>query len=72
MVRFPLLFLFQICTEFANKVVRVDHPCYSRLKRIINRLLQANKHLPQVYTKNWSITVLHDPNTINAFVLPVS
>lgn len=36
-----------------------------------NRLLSANRHMPQIYSKTWTVTVLDDPKNINAFVLPV-
>lgn len=59
-----------ICLEFANRIIPTHHPYYTRVKRVANRLLLANKHLPQVYTKTWTITVLDDPGNMNAFVLP--
>ena len=67
-----LMFLPQICLEFANYIVPTDHPLYNRVKRVANRLLIANKNMPQIYTKMWTITVLNDPGNVNAFVLPVS
>lgn len=71
------LFIFkvlssQICLEFVNRIIPTHHPYYARVKRVANRLLLANKHLPQIYTKTWTITVLDDPGNMNAFVLPVS
>lgn len=62
----------QLCSEFSDTLVPVNHPYYDRVKRVANRLLRANKHMPQIYTKHWTITVLNDPNSVNAFVLPVS
>lgn len=68
---FVCIFSIQLCTEHANSFVPVDHPHYARVKRVANRLLKANKHMPQIYTKYWTITVLDEPS-MNAFVLPVS
>nr|CAH0110056.1 unnamed protein product [Daphnia galeata] len=59
-----------ICVEFANNILPINHPYYARVKRVANRLLHANKHLPQIYTKTWTITVLDDSKNMNAFVLP--
>ncbi len=69
---FSVLFILQICVEFANQIVPIHHPYYARVKQVANRLLVANKQLPQIYTKTWTITVLDDPRNVNAFVLPVS
>ncbi len=57
--------------DFSGKIVPPQHPCYRRVTRVANRLLKANKDLPQIYTKNWTVTVLEDPS-FNAFVLPVN
>ncbi|XP_046637255.1 metalloendopeptidase OMA1, mitochondrial-like [Daphnia pulicaria] len=59
-----------ICTEYASRIEPIKHPYYARVKRVADRLLYANKHLPQIYTKTWTITVLDDPRNMNAFVLP--
>lgn len=64
-------FVSKICTEFGDSIVPPSHPYYYRVKKVANRLLSANRHMPQIYTKTWTVTVLDDPKQVNAFVLPV-
>jgi len=59
-----------LCEAYADHIVNTSHGHYTRISKVVNRLLKANTDLPQVYTKKWTITVLDDPNSINAFVLP--
>jgi len=37
---------------------------------VAQRLLKANKDLPQFQNKDWTITVVDDDSHCNAFVLP--
>jgi len=59
-----------LCENYKDQIVKTSHPVYSHVAEVVNRLLKANKDIPQVFTKTWTITVLDEPKTINAFVLP--
>ena len=61
-----------VCNEYFDKILHTDHPSYQRISKVVQRILQANKTLPEIYTKTWTITVLNEPTILNAFVLPVS
>jgi len=59
-----------LCKNYSDKIVNTSHPVYTRVANVTNRLLRANQDLPQVFTKTWTITVLNEPDNMNAFVLP--
>jgi len=59
-----------LCKTYQDQIVETSHPSYALIANLANRLLTANRDLPQIYTKSWTVTVLDDPNNINAFVLP--
>lgn len=56
-------------SQYAHLLMPENHPMVSVVKRVGNRLLQANKNIPQLYTKYWTVTLIDDP-TVNCYVLP--
>ncbi|XP_068204348.1 metalloendopeptidase OMA1, mitochondrial-like [Palaemon carinicauda] len=56
-------------SQYAHLLMPENHPMVSVVKRIGESLLQANKNIPQLYTKSWTVTVIDDPN-VNCYVLP--
>jgi len=56
--------------EYKKEIIPSSHPIYGRVVRVANKLLQANKSLPQIQGKNWAVTVIDRPDITNAFVLP--
>lgn len=62
-------FEFQAQLELLKgKLLRGDHKDCKRVAKIVNQLLNGNRDLEIIYTKNWSISVVDDPR-MNAFVL---
>ncbi len=55
----------------AGSIVRPQHPQSQRVTTVVNRLLNANRDLPEIQTKNWTVTVLDSPIK-RAYTLPVS
>ncbi|XP_048511921.1 metalloendopeptidase OMA1, mitochondrial-like isoform X2 [Athalia rosae] len=55
--------------EHKDHILPKDHPIYKRLLKITNRILNANKDLPYVKDKQWTLSVIDNP-TKNAYVLP--
>lgn len=49
-----------------------QHPQSQRVTTLVNRLLNANSDLPEIHTKNWTVTVLVNPSHSQCFILPVS
>lgn len=56
--------------QFKSYIVPINHPIYRRVGRVANRILAANRDIPQIKSKNWGITVIDKPEVTNAFVLP--
>lgn len=54
-----------------DSIVPTTHPAYVRLLRIVNRLLESNKDLPQIKQRDWTLSVINSDDQ-NAFVLPVN
>lgn len=55
----------------AGSVVPPQHSHSQRVMRLANRILDANKDLPEIRAiKNWTFTVLNDSSRA-AFSLPV-
>lgn len=59
----------QLLETLGPDLVPDTHPVYSRVSRVANRILAGNKDLRQIYDKNWTVTVVNQPDK-NAFVLP--
>lgn len=57
--------------QYGHLTLPHNHPYCLQLKRVGMRLLQANKDIPQLYNKQWTISVI-DLDIINCEVLPVS
>ena len=55
---------------YENELMPDDHPYYARVVRVASRILKANGDLEQLRGKEWTITVVEQPDR-NAFVLPV-
>ena len=55
--------------EHSKSIVSNENKIYKEVSEIVQRLLKANKDLPQIHDKSWTI-ILVDENTENAFVLP--
>lgn len=68
------LIKFQLVELYRSQIVpaTIDNPAYYRVSLVANRLLQANRDLPQIHNKEWTITVVKEDNLQNAMVLPVS
>ena len=61
--------------NYEDKMVPRNHPYLKRVQHVGNRLVRANADtLVQLGMehKEWKCYVINDPQTINAFVLPVS
>ena len=56
---------------YAGRIVPPQDPQSQRVMKLAKRLLDANKDLPEIQTKNWTVTVINSPE-FNAAVLPVS
>lgn len=57
--------------QYAHLMLPQDHPMVDCVRRVGNRLLQANSTLPELYQKSWTVSLVDDP-LMNCFVLPVS
>ncbi|XP_015523282.1 metalloendopeptidase OMA1, mitochondrial [Neodiprion lecontei] len=55
--------------EHMDKILPHNHPVYQQLLKVTTRLLNANKDLPYIKEKNWTLSVIDLPEN-NAFVLP--
>ncbi len=56
--------------HFEGQILPVNAVAYSRVAKVVNQILNANKDLPRIHDKDWTITVV-DSDMTNAFVLPV-
>ncbi|KAK4310800.1 hypothetical protein Pmani_017656 [Petrolisthes manimaculis] len=54
---------------YGDWILPHNHPYSIQVKRVALRLLQANKDIPQLYNKQWTISVI-DLDVINCEVLP--
>ena len=52
-------------------ILPTNNTSYTRIARVAHRIIAANKDLGEISKKEWTITVIDDPQK-NAFVLPVS
>ena len=52
-------------------ILPTNNTSYRRIARVAQRIIAANKDLGEISKKEWTITVIDDPQK-NAFVLPVS
>ncbi len=57
--------------KYTGRIVPPEHPQSQRLIRLGKKLLDANKDIPEIHTKNWTFTVLNDSKK-SAFSLFVS
>ena len=62
----------QLYSKYAGQISPTNCQYYTRVERVVNQLLMANKDLHQVFSKTWTMVILNDQKTINALVLPVS
>lgn len=65
-----MLFYFQAMEEYEGLLLWPEHPVVQQVKRVGNRILQANNSIPQLYNKSWRVSVIDSP-TVNCYVLPV-
>ncbi|XP_045115631.1 metalloendopeptidase OMA1, mitochondrial-like isoform X2 [Portunus trituberculatus] len=62
--------LYQVVMEeYADHMLCKDHPMVDCVRRVGNRLLQANNTMPEMYTRVWTVSVV-DNSLMNCFVLP--
>ena len=52
------------------KLLPTDHRSTKRVAKIVKQLLEPNKDLAEIKSHDWSVSVIDDDNTMNAFVLP--
>ena len=57
--------------QYTGSIVPPEHPHSQRVMMLANRLLDANKDIPEIHTKNWTFIVMNDPSE-RAFSLFVS
>lgn len=55
--------------KYTHLMLPQDHPMVDRVRRVGNRLLQANSTLPELYLKSWTVSLVDD-SIMNCFVLP--
>lgn len=55
---------------FKSEIMPPSHRIYGRVVRVANRILEANKTLPEIASKKWAVTVVDRPDIANALVLP--
>lgn len=56
--------------KMQNQVLPPNHPSVYRVQKVVNRILEANKDIPEVKDKKWGVAVINS-SIENAFVLPV-
>ena len=66
-----LFYFYKEVGQFSKFLMPENHPMVNQVRRVGNQLLQANRNIPQLYTKSWTVTVIDHP-TVNCYVLPVS
>lgn len=54
--------------EYGDQMLPENHPMVDCVRRVGNRLLQANNTMPEIYTRVWTVSVVNDP-VMNCFVL---
>ncbi|XP_053205026.1 metalloendopeptidase OMA1, mitochondrial-like [Panonychus citri] len=55
---------------YKDKLFPANHPICRRIERVAMRILNANQDIKQIFTKNWTVTVVDAPEIKNAFVTP--
>lgn len=55
---------------YQSHILDPSNPVCRRIRKMAERLLNANSHLQQIHDKKWSITVVDASSIENAFVLP--
>ena len=70
-----LKMIFNFCKQnmeiYAGSIIHPEHSQSKRVLKLANRILDANKDLPEIHTKNWTFIVMNDPSE-RAFSLFVS
>eukprot|EP00095_Tigriopus_kingsejongensis_P011220 maker-scaffold1959_size23944-snap-gene-0.7 protein:Tk11220 transcript:maker-scaffold1959_size23944-snap-gene-0.7-mRNA-1 annotation:"metalloendopeptidase OMA1 " len=59
----------QILATHEKALIPDGHPIYERVAGVAQRILRANRDIPEVLKKSWTISVI-DAEERNAFVLP--
>lgn len=62
--------LEQQLSIYGNKLLPNDHPLTIRVAKVAKQLLDGNKDILHIKEHDWSVSVINDENTMNAFVLP--
>ena len=55
---------------YQSKLLPNENPVTRRVAKVAKQLLDRNKSIEQVNEHEWSVSVIDDDNTMNAFVLP--
>lgn len=63
--------MFKIIYQaFKHKILPIEHRSSRKVHAIVKKLIESNKDMEDIALKKWSIYVISDPQTANAFVLP--
>jgi hypothetical protein len=49
----------------------MEHPASKRALNVANKLFDANKQIPEIAQMNWTLTMVDDPDVVNACAMPV-
>lgn len=52
-----------------DKLLPTDHPYTLNVAKVAKQLLDGNKDIDSINQHDWSVSVINDPDTMNAFVL---
>ncbi|KAJ6219974.1 hypothetical protein RDWZM_005786 [Blomia tropicalis] len=55
---------------YQNKLLPSNHSSTQRVARVARKLLESNKDIDHIKNHEWSVSVINDEETMNAFVLP--
>ncbi|XP_014227536.1 metalloendopeptidase OMA1, mitochondrial-like [Trichogramma pretiosum] len=55
--------------QYGSALISKDDPVYTRVLRVVARIINANKDLPHFQNKTWTLAIVDSP-TKNAYVLP--
>ncbi|CAC5393689.1 OMA1 [Mytilus coruscus] len=60
----------QLQEQLQEKILLTNHPLYPAILKIIQRLYEANTDIKEVENQKWTLSIVDDPDNVNAFVLP--
>jgi len=58
-----------ILEDHQTSLMSIHSPAYDRVVRVVNKVINSNRDLRQIYDKTWTLTVIDEAEE-NAFVLP--